>query len=68
MVEYGRDGIECAHGAVPRLGLAIVELENGVKATGQLKTESPKIGMKIKGRIEIIRDEGFVERDGIVFY
>lgn len=54
--------------AVPRLGLAIVELENGMKATGQLKAENPKIGMKVKGKIEIVRDEGFVDRYGIVFY
>ena len=53
---------------VPRLGLAIVELENGMKVTGQLKTENPEIGKKVEGKIEIVREEGFNERYGIVFY
>ncbi len=54
--------------AVPRLGLAIVQLENGMKVTGQLKAEDPKIGKKVKGKIEIVRKEGFDDRYGIVFY
>jgi len=53
---------------VPRLGLAIVEVENGMKVMGQLKAENPKIGMKVKGKIEIVRKESFDERYGIVFY
>jgi uncharacterized OB-fold protein len=53
---------------VPRLGLGIVELENGVRVTGQLKAENPKIGMKVKGKIEVVRKDEFNERNGIVFY
>jgi uncharacterized OB-fold protein len=54
--------------AVQKLGLAIVELENGMKVTGQLKTVNPKIGKAVHGKIEVVRNEGFNERYGIVFY
>jgi uncharacterized OB-fold protein len=53
---------------VPKLGLAIVALENGMKVTGQLKTVNPKIGKAVHGKIEVVRNEGFNERYGIVFY
>ena len=54
--------------AVPKLGLAIVELDNGIKVTGQLKAENPKIGKKVNGKVEVVRNDGFNERFGIVFY
>jgi uncharacterized OB-fold protein len=53
---------------VPKLGLAIVELDGGMKVTGQLRAENPKIGKKVTGKIEVVRNEGFNERYGIVFY
>ena len=53
---------------VPRLGLGIVELENGMRVTGQLNVENPKIGMKVRGKIEVVRKDEFTERSGIVFY
>lgn len=53
---------------VPKLGLAIVELENGMKVTGQLMTANPKIGKKVYGKIEIVRKEHFNDDYGIVFY
>lgn len=53
---------------VPKLGLGIVELENGIKITGQIKILNPKIGMAVKGEVEIVRREGYDEHYGMVFY
>lgn len=53
---------------VPRLGLGIVELENGMKLTGQINSPNAKIGMQVEGKVEVVRREGFDERYGVVFY
>ncbi len=53
---------------VPSLGLGIVELENGIRITGQLKIEEPAMGMAVRGEVEIVRREGYDERYGMVFY
>jgi len=50
------------------LTLGIVELENGNRLTGQLKIEKPKIGMKVKGKVEVVRKTDYDKYYGIVFY
>lgn len=54
--------------AVAKLGLGIVELENGLRITGQLQIPEPKIGMKVKGEVEPVREDGYDRRFGMVFY
>jgi uncharacterized OB-fold protein len=51
-----------------KLTLGIVELENGQRITGQLKIEEPKTGMKVKGKVEVVRKDGYNTRHGMVFY
>lgn len=53
---------------VARLGLAIVELENGVRMLGQLKAEDPKAGMAVRGEIETVRRGEYDKSSGMVFY
>jgi len=48
--------------------LGIVELENGVRMTGQLKVSQPKMGMAVVGRTEVVRHDEYTERHGMVFY
>ncbi len=49
------------------LRLAIVELENGLRATGQLLDENPKIGKKVKTVIGIVRQSGDRKIHGLQF-
>jgi len=49
------------------LALGIVELSDGNKITGQLNIENPKIGMKVKGEVKIVREELYDKRLGMVF-
>ena len=51
--------------AVP---VRIVELEGGIKITGQLKMDEPKIGMKVKGEVEVVRNDEYDRYLGMVFY
>jgi uncharacterized protein len=53
---------------VAKLGLAIVELENGMRIVGQLQIDNPKMGMKVKGEIEVVRQEDYDSHYGLVFY
>jgi uncharacterized OB-fold protein len=53
---------------VAKLGLGIVELENGIRLTGQVKAEDPRIGMRLNGRVEIVRTGDYDEHYGMVFY
>jgi uncharacterized protein len=53
---------------VAKLGLGIVELENGMRVTGQLSIPNPKTGMKVEGRIEVVRSSDFNQFLGMVFY
>lgn len=53
---------------VAKLGLAIVELENGVRIVGQLHDTDPKLGMKVTGKVEPVRQEDYTTRYGMVFY
>ncbi|MEI8191902.1 MAG: OB-fold domain-containing protein [candidate division NC10 bacterium] len=48
--------------------LGIVELENGVRMTAQIKVDSPKIGMPVQGKVEVVRQVDYEKRRGMVFY
>jgi uncharacterized OB-fold protein len=50
-----------------KLPIGIVELENGLKMTGQLRIPNPKMGMKVKGEVEVVRDEEYDQFYGMVF-
>lgn len=52
---------------VERLGLGIVELENGIRVTGQLDIEVPQAGMAVVGRVKVIRSEAYTDYYGMVF-
>jgi len=47
---------------VAKLGLGIVELENGMRITGQHKIPQPKLGMPVVVKIEIVR-EGRIQQE-----
>jgi len=50
------------------LALGIVELDGGQRITGQLKIENPKIGMRVAGKVEVVRKDDYKKDYGIVFY
>ena len=52
---------------VARLGLGIVELENGMRVTGQIDIEDPKLGMDVVGKVEIVKRDAYENRYGFVF-
>ena len=52
---------------VPRLKLGIVELDGGIRITGQLDIEEPRIGMRVRGEVEVVRTESYDRRYGMVF-
>jgi uncharacterized OB-fold protein len=52
---------------VPTLGLGIVELSNGIRITGQLRIEKPRIGMKVKGEVGVVRSETYEDYYGMIF-
>jgi len=52
---------------VPRLKLGIVELDGGVRITGQLDVDEPRIGMRVRGEVEVVRRVNYDRRYGMVF-
>ena len=50
------------------LSLGIVELEDGIRMTGQLRIDAPEIGMHVKGKVEVVRQDAYDKYYGIVFY
>ncbi len=52
---------------VPSLKLGIVELDGGIRITGQLDIEEPRIGMRVRGEVEVVRTESYDRRYGMVF-
>ncbi len=52
---------------VERLGLGIVELENGVRVTGQVDIDEPELGMAVEGAVEVVRHEQYLDYWGLVF-
>jgi len=53
---------------VTNINLGIIELENGQRITGQLKIDNPKMGMKVKGKVDIVRNDDYNDYYGMVFY
>jgi uncharacterized OB-fold protein len=53
---------------VPKLGLGMVKLENGLTITGQLRIPDPRIGMAVRGEVEVVRSEEYDRYYGMVFY
>lgn len=53
---------------VAKLGLGIVELENGIRILGQINIAKPKIGMSVVGKVEVVRKESYDNMFGMVFY
>jgi uncharacterized OB-fold protein len=53
---------------VAKLSLGIVELENGMRMTGQLKVPAPKMGMAVRGEVEVVREAEYSKNFGMVFY
>lgn len=49
------------------LRLAIVELDDGIRVTGQLLAEDPKLGMRVKTTIGVVRDPGEAPIMGLQF-
>ena len=52
---------------VPTLGLGIVELENGLRITGQLEVGDPEIGMEVEGEVQVVRKSAYDTFYGMVF-
>jgi hypothetical protein len=52
---------------VERLGLGVVELDNGIRMVGQLDIDGPVAGMEVSGRVEIVRQETYDDFYGMVF-
>ncbi len=53
---------------VPTLQFGIVELENGMRITGQLKIPNAKTGMAVRGEVEAVRQSSYSKNYGMVFY
>lgn len=53
---------------VVTLLLGIVELEGGCRITGQLEIENPVIGMKVQGKVGVVRKESYKSHLGMIFY
>lgn len=53
---------------VVTLMLGIVELEDGNRITGQLNIKSPRIGMNVQGKVEVVRKDEYKRHLGMVFY
>lgn len=52
---------------VARLGLGVVELEGGMRVTGQLDIEDPQMGMPVTGSVDVVRHEAYEDFRGFVF-
>lgn len=53
---------------VSTLALGIVELEGGMRITGQIDIKKPKIGMKVEGKVEVVRKDEYKKYLGMIFY
>jgi uncharacterized OB-fold protein len=49
------------------LRLAIVELDSGVRATGQLLLDAPSIGARVRATLGVVRIQGATKRLGLQF-
>jgi uncharacterized OB-fold protein len=48
--------------------LGIVELSDNNRITGRLNIPKPEIGMKVKGKVEVVRQDDYNKYWGMVFY
>ncbi len=53
---------------VAKLGIGMVELENGMRITGQLRIPNPEMGMAVCGKVEVVRETAYSQNYGMVFY
>lgn len=53
---------------VAKLGLGIVELENGIRMMGQINIKEPKLGMPVEGKVEVVRKDQYNRFHGMIFY
>ncbi len=53
--------------ALRYLRLAIVELDGGLRATGQLLDEEPRIGKRVRTTISVVRESGGRKIHGLQF-
>ena len=49
------------------LTLGIVQLDMGIRATGQLDVEQPKTGMRVKVTLGEVREVGGESKTGLIF-
>ena len=54
--------------SVVSLSLGIVELEDGNRITGQIRIEKPRVGMHVRGEVEVVRQDEYNKYMGMVFY
>jgi uncharacterized OB-fold protein len=52
---------------VATLGLGIIELENGIRMTGQIDIDEPAFGMDVIGSVEVVRTDEYNAYHGMVF-
>jgi len=52
---------------VPTLGVAVVELDNGLRMLGQIDIADPQIGMEVVGSVQVVRRDAYESRYGMVF-
>ena len=53
--------------AAHKMILGIVALDDGNKITGQIEIKNPKIGMRVKGEVKVVRFDEYEKRYGMVF-
>ncbi|MFH1436157.1 MAG: hypothetical protein ABIJ56_10620 [Pseudomonadota bacterium] len=53
---------------VAELLLGIVELDNGLRLTGRLDMDEPGTGMKVRGEVPVVRQDGYEKRYGMVYH
>ena len=49
------------------LRLAIVKLDDGLRVTGQLLADEPKLGLRVKTRVGVVRETGERKIHGLQF-
>jgi uncharacterized OB-fold protein len=53
---------------VPTIALGVVELDGGLRMTGQLRVPRPEMGMRLTGQVEIVSRGDYEVFYGMVFY
>lgn len=50
-----------------KISLGIVELTNGIRLIGQLDINKPRIGMNVRGNVDIVRKKEHSKYYGLIF-